>query len=87
MSFTSRLKGPKRVFQAVTDMGTDARQDGRARLPIEDNHTYRGLLFDTDMSCVPTPRIHRFTNYEEITLEGCELEEYPLDKLTLMPSR
>lgn len=83
MSFTSQLK-TKEVFQAVTDLGTDGRQDARAILPIQEDHTYRGILFDTDTSATPTPRIHRFSRYEQMTFEASELAEYPLDKLTRM---
>lgn len=87
MSFTARINRTNEVFQPVRDLGLDGKQDSPARLPIEEDHTYSGLLFDTDTSCSLTPRIHRFTTYEQMTFEGRELEQCPLDKLTRMPSR
>jgi hypothetical protein len=84
MSFTA-INRTEEIFQAVRDLGLDGKQDSPARLPIEPDHTYRGLLFDTDTTCTPTVGIHRFADYESMTFEGRELKAFPLDKLTRMP--
>jgi hypothetical protein len=87
MSFTARVGETGQVFQAVTDMGTDGKENHNATLPIEEDHTYSGHLFDAYVKTNPTPKTLTYSGYEYATFEGRELEETSFDKLHLVPKR
>jgi hypothetical protein len=87
MAFTTRVKETGQVFQAAIDMGADAKENRVAALPIQQDHTYSGHLFDAYVTANAAPRILRYSGYEQGTFEGRELEEISFDRMTLVPKR